>query len=54
MNSCFHSARAKRLFMELKPKNIGDLTAICDLMFNLKIVDMGNACYLDRHYSDVI
>lgn len=42
------------MFMELKPKVLPDLQAICDLMFNLKIVDMGNACYIDKHYSDVI
>lgn len=42
------------MFMELKPKNMQDLNEICDLMFNLKIVDMGNACYVDKHYSDVI
>jgi serine/threonine protein kinase len=22
--------------------------------FNIKLCDMGNACYIDRHYSDVI
>ena len=42
------------MFMELKPKVRRDLEEICDLMFNIKIVDMGNACYIDKHYSDVI
>jgi len=40
--------------MELKPKNRRDLEEICDLMFNVRIVDMGNACYVDKHYSDII
>lgn len=42
------------MFMELKPKTRRDLSKICDVMFNIKLVDMGNACYVDRHYSDVI
>lgn len=42
------------MFMELKPKLLPDLEKICDCMFNIKIVDMGNACYTERHYSDVI
>lgn len=42
------------MFMELKPKVRQDLEQICDLMFDLKIVDMGNACYIDKHYSDII
>lgn len=54
VQSHFHGARAKRMFMELKPKVMSDLTEICDIMFDLKIVDMGNACYIDKHYSDVI
>ena len=40
--------------MEMKPKSRRDLDKICDVMFNIKIVDMGNACYVDHHYSDVI
>lgn len=54
VNSHFHGTVAKKMFMELKPKVMSELTAICDLMFSLKIVDMGNACYVDKHYSDVI
>ena len=42
------------MFMELKPKTRRDLSKICDVMFDIKIVDMGNACYTDKHYSDVI
>ena len=40
--------------MEMKPKIRRDLEEICDCMFNIKIVDMGNGCYIDRHYSDII
>lgn len=42
------------MFMEIKPKIRRDLEEICDCMFNIKIVDMGNGCYIDRHYSDII
>jgi hypothetical protein len=42
------------MYMELHPKRRRDLEDICDVMFDIKIVDMGNACYTDRHYSDVI
>lgn len=49
-----HPYGGTKLYMELKPKHRHDLEAICDVMFNIKVVDMGNACYTDRHYSDVI
>lgn len=39
---------------ELKPLNAQDLHHIADLDFNIKICDMGNACYVDNHYSSVI
>lgn len=42
------------MFFELKPKKRPALEQICDCMFNIKVVDMGNACYTDNHYSDVI
>ena len=46
--------RHQRMYMELHPKKRRDLEQICDVMFDIKIVDMGNACYTKRHYSDVI
>ena len=49
-----HPYGGTKMYMELKPKLRPDLEAICDCMFNIKVVDMGNACYTDRHYSDVI
>ena len=54
VNSQFHPYSCQKKYMELKPKVRTDLEEICDLMFNVKIVDMGNACYIDRHYSDII
>lgn len=39
---------------ELKPKDAIDILQIQELDFNIKLCDMGNACYIDRHYSDVI
>ena len=54
VNSQEHPSSAFKMYMELKPKTMPELNAICDIMFNIRIVDMGNACYTDRHYSDVI
>ena len=49
-----HPYSGTRMYFEMKPKILPELQQICDCMFNIKIVDMGNACYVDRHYSDVI
>jgi serine/threonine-protein kinase SRPK3 len=38
----------------LKPLSINDLYRLQDMDFNIKICDMGNACYVDNHYSSVI
>ena len=54
VNSAQRPYTAQKMFMELKPKSRRDLEEICDLMFNIKIVDMGNGCYIDQHYSDII
>ena len=54
VNSHFHPYGGTRMYFELKPKILPELNQICDCMFNIKIVDMGNACYVDKHYSDVI
>lgn len=39
---------------ELKPKDAQDIKYMQELDFNIKLCDMGNACYIDKHYSDVI
>lgn len=44
----------KKRFDELKPRNEKDLERLKDLDFSLKYVDMGNACYTDNHFSDII
>lgn len=46
--------RSKKARQELKPLDSSDLKKIADLDFNIKLCDMGNACYIDNHYSDVI
>jgi len=46
--------RSKVAFKELKPKNDRDIKKINDVDINIKLCDMGNACYIDKHYSDVI
>ena len=54
INSQLHSYRSSKMYMEIKPKTRRDLQQIIDLMFSTRIVDMGNACYVHKHYSDVI
>ena len=27
---------------------------VVNLNFNIRLVDMGNACYINKHYSDLI
>lgn len=39
---------------ELKPKTKREIAKIQEMNFNIKLCDMGNACYVDKHYSDVI
>lgn len=39
---------------ELKPKTLKEITKEEDTYFNIRMCDMGNACYVDKHYSDVI
>lgn len=39
---------------EITPKNKDELKRKQDMKFNIKVCDMGNACYIDRHYSDII
>ena len=43
-----------RKFNELKPMEEIDLKALKEQRFQVKIVDMGNACYENEHFSDVI
>jgi len=31
-----------------------DLKAIKEMQFKVKMVDMGNACYINEHFSDII
>ena len=46
--------RSRKYKKELKPLGHSDIKKIVDLDFNIKLCDMGNACYIDNHYSDVI
>ena len=39
---------------ELKPKSIEEVKKEVDMEMNIKLCDMGNACYIEEHYSDVI
>lgn len=39
---------------ELKPKTLKEIKKEELLDFDIKMCDMGNACYTDKHYSDLI
>ena len=44
----------KQRFEDVKPLDEDDLKRIISLQFGVKLVDMGNACYIDKQFSDVI
>lgn len=40
---------------ELRPRSKAEVEReTTELCFNIKLCDMGNACYINQHYSDVI
>eukprot|EP00347_Sterkiella_histriomuscorum_P011240 403373209 len=41
-------------FNDFKPMEDIDLKALKEMQFQVKMVDMGNACYIDEHFSDII
>lgn len=41
-------------FNDIKPMEEIDLKALKEQKVEVKIVDMGNACYVDEHFSDII
>jgi len=40
--------------MEMKPKTEKEIKRVLEQDFNIKLCDMGNACYVDKHFSDII
>ncbi len=41
-------------FDKVRPRRLSDVEREKQLDFSLKFVDMGNACYTDNHFSDII
>lgn len=41
-------------FKEIKPLEEHDLKRLRESQFRVKLVDMGNACYIDKTFSDII
>lgn len=39
---------------EIKPKSMSEIKEEERMDFNIKLCDMGNACYIEKHYSDLI
>mmetsp|Transcript_2382 Transcript_2382/g.3637 ORF Transcript_2382/g.3637 Transcript_2382/m.3637 type:complete len:138 (+) Transcript_2382:1438-1851(+) len=48
-NSAQHAA-----FKELKPLSYSRVDTMKEEDLQVRMCDMGNACYLDKHYSDII
>ena len=47
--------RTLELKDQLKPKTASRVEQeTTEMRFNIKLCDMGNACYVNQHYSDVI
>lgn len=46
--------RAPTKMDELKAKGRREMQEIEEMNFTMKLCDMGNACYVNKHYSDVI
>lgn len=38
----------------MRPKTMKEILKEEELEFNIRLCDMGNACYIDKHYSDLI
>ena len=43
-----------KYYEEIRPLNELDVVKIKELELQVKLCDMGNACYRDKHYSDII
>ncbi len=41
-------------YNEVKPTDEDDLRRMIDMQFGIKLVDMGNACYIEKQFSDII
>lgn len=39
---------------EIRPVDEYELKRRLDAQFKVKLVDMGNACYIDKQFSDII
>jgi serine/threonine-protein kinase SRPK3 len=39
---------------DIKPKDVNAVKRASEMKFDIKLCDMGNACYINRHYSDII
>jgi len=54
VRSCQDLSKIKSMRSEIKPKGLKEIKKEEELEFNIKLCDMGNACYIDKHYSDLI
>ena len=44
----------KKRYEDIKPLEEEDVKKMISLQFGVKLVDMGNACYVERQFSDII
>jgi hypothetical protein len=54
VNSVTKLPSEKKKHAELKPLSHRDVDRMKELDLQVKLCDMGNACYIDKHYSDII
>lgn len=54
VNSVTKLPSEKKKFEEHKPLTRHDVEKMKEHDLQLKLCDMGNACYIDKHYSDII
>jgi hypothetical protein len=41
-------------YKDIKPLNQDEVDEMKEKDLQVKLCDMGNACYIDKHYSDII
>ena len=44
----------KEMYEQMTPLSFEDVRKMKEQDMNVKLCDMGNACYIDNHYSDII
>jgi len=54
VNSVTRLPFEKKMKEEMHPLSHHDVDRMKELDLQVKLCDMGNACYIEKHYSDII